>query len=131
VLLRAVPLQRHVHFVGHPQQRQLAQRHQVHRLEVVRQRGVHLRRGVDVAVRHPPAQRLRSDVHQLDLLGAAHPLVRHSLPLPHPGDGLHYVVERLKVLHVHRGQHVDAGGQQLVDVLPPLGVARARRVGVR
>jgi len=37
----------------------------------------------------------------------------------------------LQVLDVHRRPHVDAGVQQLLDVLPPLGVARALHVGVR
>ena len=46
------------------------------------------------------------------------------------GDPLDDVVERLEVLHVHRGQHVDPGGEQLLDVLPALRVARARGVGV-
>jgi hypothetical protein len=35
------------------------------------------------------------------------------------------------VLHVQGGEHVDAGVEQLLHVLPALGVARARRVGVR
>ena len=36
------------------------------------------------------------------------------------------VVERLEVLDVDGGDHVDAGGEQLVDVLPALLVARCR-----
>ena len=35
------------------------------------------------------------------------------------------------MLHVHRRVDVDAGVEQLLDVLPALGVARAGRVGVR
>ncbi len=40
------------------------------------------------------------------------------------------VVERLEVLDVERRDHVDAGVEQLLDVLPALLVARSGRVGV-
>lgn len=130
-LLGAVPLQRHVHLVCHPQQRQLAQRGQVAGPEVVAQRGVDPLRGVDVAVRQAAAQRLGREVDQLDLLGSAHHLVGHRLLLRHPGDLLDDVVEALQVLHVDGGQHVDARGEQLLDVLPALLVARTGDVGVR
>jgi hypothetical protein len=87
-------------------------------------------RGVDVAVREAAPQRLRGDVDDLELLGTAHHLVRHGLALPDARDPLHHVAQRGEVLHVHGGQDVDAGVEQLLDVLPALGVARAGRVGV-
>ena len=130
-VLGPVALQPLVDPVGHPQQGELAQRGQVPHPEVVRQGGVHLLRGVDVAVGHPTAQRLRGHVLQLDLVGPADHLVGDGLALLHPGDRRHHVVERLQVLDVHGGDHVDAGVQQLLDVLPPLLVARAGDVGVR
>jgi hypothetical protein len=34
------------------------------------------------------------------------------------------------VLHAHRREHVDAAAQELVDVVPALGMAGTRRVGV-
>src|SRR5664280_1200924 len=58
-VLGAVAVELLVHLVGEPEQRQLAQRGEVADPEVVAQRGVGLLGGVDVAVRHPPAQRLR------------------------------------------------------------------------
>ncbi len=48
-----------------------------------------------------------------------------------PGDRLDHVVQRLEVLDVHGGDDVDAGVEELVDVLPPLGVAGAGDVRVR
>ena len=81
-------------------------------------------------MRHPPAQRLRGHVDQLDLVGAADHLVGHGLPLRHAGDLVDDVVERLQVLDVDRGDHGDAGVEQLLDVLPALGVAGAGHVGV-
>ena len=44
----------------------------------------------------------------------------------HAGDLRHHVVEAVDVLDVERGVDVDAGVEQLLDVLPALGVARAR-----
>ena len=88
VLVGAVALQGDLDLVGQPQQRQLPQRGEVARLEVVGQRGVDLLGGVDVAVRQPAAQRLGGDVDQLDLLGAADHLVGHGLLLAHAGDPL-------------------------------------------
>jgi hypothetical protein len=44
--------------------------------------------------------------------------------LGHAGDLLDDVVDGLQVLDVDRGDHVDAGSQQLLDVLPALLVAR-------
>ena len=44
------------------------------------------------------------------------------------GDLRHHVVQALDVLDVHRGPDVDAGGEQLLDVHPALGVAAVGRV---
>jgi len=130
VLGGAVALQRHVDLVGHPQQRQLAQRDEVAGAEIVGQRRVDLLGTVDVAVGHPPAQRFRGDVDQFELIGAAHDVVGDALALPRSGDALDDVAQRGEVLHVDRGQHLESGGEQVLDVLPSLGVGRARRAGM-
>src|SRR5690242_18302843 len=65
----AVILQAFVDTVGDPEQRQLPEGSEVSLPEVVRQRGVDLLGGVDVAVRHPTAEGLRSHVDELDLVG--------------------------------------------------------------
>ena len=130
-VLLAVALQPLVDAVGQPEQGELAQRGEVAGPEVVRQRRVDLVGRVDVAVRHPPAQRLRGHVDQLDLLGRAHHGVGHGLALRHAGDLLDDVVERLEVLDVDGADDVDAGLEQLLDVLPALRVLRAGHVGVR
>ena len=57
-------------------------------------------RGVNVAVHHPPPERLRRHVDQLDLVGAARDLIRQCLVLNHAGDLRGYVVQRLQVLDV-------------------------------
>ena len=131
VVALAVALEPLVDAVGEPQQRELAQRGEVARPEVVRERGVDAIRLVDVAVRHPAAQRFRRHVDELDLVGAAHDVVGDRLALLHAGDPLDHVVHRLEVLDVERRDHVDAGLEQLLDVLPALLVHRPRDVRVR
>ena len=126
-----VVLDRLVHAVGHPQQRQLAERAQVPLAEVVRQGGVDLLRRIDVAVGHAPPERERRHVDQLHLVRRSHHLVRDRLALLRAGDPLDDVVQRLQVLDVHGGDDVDPGPEQLLDVLPALLVPRARDVRVR
>ena len=82
----AVPLQSLVDLVGEPEQRELAQRREVAGPEVVAERGVDLLGRVDVAVRHPAAQRLGRHVDELDLVGGTDHGVGDRLPLRHPGD---------------------------------------------
>ena len=119
-----------LHPVRDPQEGQLPQGGQVAGPEVVGQRGVDLRGRVDVAVGHPASQRLRAHVDQLDLVGPAHDGVGHRLALAHSGDPLHDVVDALEVLDVDGRDHVDAGVEELVHVLPPLPVAAVGHVGV-
>jgi hypothetical protein len=81
-------------------------------------------------VGHAPAQRLGSDVHELNLLGPTDDRVGNRLLLRDARDLLHHVVDRLEVLDVDRGDDVDASVQQCFDVLPALLVSRPGSVGV-
>ena len=58
LVLVPVVLQRIVDLVGHPQQCELAQSSEIAYSEVVAECGIDLVETVDVAVRHPAAQRL-------------------------------------------------------------------------
>ena len=62
---------------------------------------------------HAAPERLGRHVDELDLVGAAHHGVGHRLALGDAGDPRDDVVERLEVLDVDRGDHVDAGVEQL------------------
>ncbi len=123
----AVVLERLVDPVGHPQQRQLAQR----------RRGC--RRGSSWRARRRPSRARRCCRGPC---GGAAPRAscrparsgrRRGRPRRGPSRAggrpvmlLDDVVERLEVLDVDRRDDVDAGVEQLLDVLPALGVARAR-----
>ena len=131
VMLPPVALHLLVDLVGKPEQGKFPQRREVADPEVVRQRSVNLVCGVDVAVRHAAPQRLGRHVDKLNLVRGAHDGVRHGFPLNDSGNLRHDVVEGLQVLDVQRGDHVDAGVEQLVDILPAFLVARSGDVGVR
>src|SRR5208282_3467828 len=50
--------------------------------------------------------------------------VRDRFPLTYTGDAGNDVVQALQVLDVDRRPHVDSGVEQLLDVLPALGMPR-------
>jgi hypothetical protein len=116
--------------VGHPQQGQFAKGSQVASTKVVPESGVDALGRVDVAVGQPPPQRLGGHVDQLELISRAHHPVRYRLPLHHPGDSFNDIVEGLEVLQVDGRDHVDSCVQQLLDVLPALGIAGTGHVRV-
>ena len=126
----AVVEQRVVDAVGDPEERQLAQRAEVAGAEVVAERRVDSLGRIDVAVRHPAADRLGGHVDELDLVGPPDDGVGDRLLLLDAGDLLDDVVDRLEVLDVQRRDHGDPGVEERLDVLPALLVARARDVRV-
>ena len=65
-------------------------------------------------------------VDQLDLVGLVEDPVGDRLLLPDAGDAGDHVVQALEVLNVERRPDADARVEQLLDVLPALGVARPR-----
>ena len=87
-------------------------------------------RHVDLALGEPLEQLLGRQVDELHLVGVVEDAVGDGLPHGDPGDLVDEVVEALEVLDVERGVDVDARVEQLLHVLPALGVARARGVGV-
>jgi hypothetical protein len=116
--------------LGHLAQGKGAQRGQVVGPEEVHQGRSHLVGRVDPPLGDPLTQGVGRQVDQHHLVGVVQQPVREGLPDPHPGEVLHLVVEALQVLDVHGGEHVDAGVEQLLDVLPAFGVPAAGVVGV-
>ena len=114
----------------------LAQRDLAQRLEVLDAEEPVQRRGdaggrVDLARAQALDQRRRRDVDEHDLVGRRQHAVGQRLAHAHARELRDLVVERLEVLHVDGGVHVDPGGEHVVDVLVALAVLDARRVRVR
>ncbi len=72
---------------------------------------------------------VRREVDQLDFVRFLEDVIRDRLADRDRGDLRDDVVEAFEVLDVDGRVDVDAGGQEILDVLPPLGVGRA--LGVR
>ncbi len=116
--------------LGGAAQRQLAQRGQIARREIVFQRPFGLLGHIDLALLEPLDQIVGRQVDQLDRIGAIDHRVGHRLAHPHMGDLRDDVVEALDVLDVDRGVDVDAVRQQLLDVEIALRMPAARRIGM-
>jgi two-component system sensor histidine kinase KdpD len=126
-----VSRQRLVDRLTHMLQRKLAQRDEVAPPKEIRKRPLHSRRRIDIAAPHSLLQRLRRQVgHHHFVSSLDHP-VRHGLADLYASDPLHGRRDRLDVLHVDRREHIDFRLQQLLNVLPALGVPAAFDVGVR
>ena len=116
--------------LGGRAQRQLAQRRQIAAAEEMQHRPPRLVAQIDLALAQAPDQIVGRQIDQLDLVGHRQHVVGQGLPHPDAGDALDDVVQAFQMLDVERGQHVDAGIDQLGDILKALFVARPRDVGV-
>ena len=90
-----------------------------------------LLRQVHLAGRQSLEQLVGGNVDQDHLVRAIEERVGDRLPHADAGDATDDVVEALEMLDVERREDVDAGREQLLDVLPALRVARAGDVAVR
>ena len=112
-------------------QRELAQRDQVALAEEILDGALGLLRQVDLALAQALQQLVGRQVDQHHFVGLVEHVVGHRLPDADAGDAADHVVQAFDVLDVDGRIDVDAGVEQLVDVLPAFRVARAGRVGVR
>ena len=111
-------------------QGELPQRDEVALPEEAAHRLAGLLGDVDLPVVESPDQIVGREIDQLDLRRLLEDRVGDGLADGDPGHPGDDVVQALEVLDVERRVDVDAGGQELLDVLPALGVPRARRVRV-
>ena len=116
---------------GGATQGELAQRRQVLRLEEPLAGAVRHVGHINLALREPLQKLLGRQVDQYDFVGFLEHPVGHRLAHLYAGDLLENVVQPFEVLNVERGPYVDARRQQLLDILPPLGMAAAGNVAVR
>jgi hypothetical protein len=130
-LFVAVVAHLRVHAVRRPAQGQLAQRDEVALAKEVLRGPLGLLGQVDLALGQPAEELVGRQVHEFHLVGAIEHLVRQRLENAHPRYLADDVVQAFEVLDIERREDVDAGVAQFLDVLPALGMARPRRVGVR
>ena len=86
---------------------------------------------VDLAFAQSLQQIVRRKVDQHDFVGLVENAVGQRLAYLDPGDAPDDVVEAFDVLDIDRRVDVDPGREKLQHILIALGVARARRIGVR
>ena len=116
--------------LGGPSERELAEGNEVPLPEEALDRTLGLLRDVDLPLREPLEELVGREIDQPQLGRFLEHLVRDRLADDDAGDLRDDVVEALDVLDVERGVDVDPGVEELLDVLPPLGVARPGRVRV-
>jgi len=68
--------------------------------------------------------------NQQQLIGLLQDPIGQGFAHLHAGNATHLIVEAFQVLDVDRGEHVDAGGEQFLNILPALFMAAAGRVAV-
>ena len=116
--------------LGGAAQRQLAQCGQVALREEMTNRALGLLRDIDLALVQPLDQVLGREIDDLDIVGLVEHAVGHGLAHAYPRDLGNDVVQALDMLDIEGREHVDAGGDQLLDVEIALGMPAAGRVGV-
>ena len=124
----------HLHLGVHPRrggpERQLPERDQVAFPEEAPDGFTGLLGKVDLPVLQALDQVVGGQIDQLDLGRLFQDRVRDRLARGHLGHARDDVVQALEMLDVQRRVDVDPGGEQLLDVLPALGVTGAGGVGV-
>src|SRR5882672_6154844 len=126
IALRELALRTTVDAVGRGAQRQLAQRDEVALAEEILDRVARLLGDVHLARLQPLEQHVGRRVDHHHLVCALEYAVGDGFLHAHAGDPGDDVVQALDVLHVDRGVDGDAGLEQLLDVLPALGMPRPR-----
>ena len=120
-----------VHPVGGAPQRQLAQGDQITLAKEVLNRTLGLIRQVNLAFLEPLQQFVGRQINQHHLISLVEHPVGDRFPDPDAGDAADHVVEAFQMLHVDRGQNVNARFEQFFDILPALRMAATGRVAVR
>jgi hypothetical protein len=116
--------------IGGAAQRQLAQRRQIAGSEEVLGRPPRRLRHINLAFVEALDELVGREVDKNDVGGRLQDPVRNGLAHGDAGDARDDIGEALEMLDVERRPHVDARVEQLLNVLPALGMAAVGRVGV-
>ncbi len=117
--------------IGGTAQRQLAQGDEVALAKEVLDGPLGLAADIDFSLIEPLTQIVGGQVHQHHIVGGVEKRIRDGFANLHAGDAADDIVQALEVLDVNGGKYVNAGFQQLFDVLPAFRMTRAGRVAVR
>jgi hypothetical protein len=117
--------------LGRAPERELPQRRQVARLEVVPNRPLGLFGNVDLSFLQALDQIFGRQVDQLDFIRIVENRVGHGLAHLHVRDLGDNVVQAVDMLDIQRRMDVDACFEQLAHIEIALGMPASRRVGVR
>ena len=110
--------------------RQLAQGHEVGLGKKCIDGRTRLLRHIHLAVTQALQQLAGWQVDQQQFVSLLQHPVRQGFAHLHASDAAHLVIEAFQVLDVDRGEHVDAGGEQFLDVLPALFMTAAGSIAV-
>ncbi len=110
--------------------RQLAQGHQVGLGEKRVDSGTRLFRHIHLAITQALQQLARRQIDQQQFIGLLQHPVGQGFTHLHASDAAHLIVEAFQMLNVDRGEHVDTGGEQFLNVLPALFMAAAGSIAV-
>ena len=130
-MILAVVAHLRVHALRRPPQGELPQGHEIALAEEVRDCAFRGLWQVDLALAQTLQEIVRRQVHQLHFVRLVEEGVGHRFEYADTGDAADHVADALEVLDVERRVDVDAGVEQLLDVLPALGVPAAGGVRVR
>ena len=119
-----------VHSGGGSAQSQFPQGDQVAGPEELADRLRGLLGNIHLALTQSLQQGLGRNIHQHDLSRLIKEAVWHGFPHRDRGDLGDDVAGALEVLDIDSGVHVNAGGQQFLDILPAFFVAASGRIGV-
>ena len=117
--------------LGGPAQGQFAQREQVAFAKEVAPGPLGLPGQIDLAFAQALQQLIGCQIDEDDLVGLVEDVVGNGLEDAQAGDLADDIADAVQVLDIDGRKHVDAGGEQLFDVLPAPGVAGVGRVAVR
>ena len=129
-LAAAVDLHFIVDPLGRPPQGQLTQGDQIALAEKMMDGAGRLLWQVDLAFPQAFQELVGRQVDEHDFVGFVEQAIGQGFAHLDPGNAADDVVEAFEVLHVDGGPDVEAGGDQLFDVLPAFGVARKGHVRV-
>ena len=112
-------------------QRKFAQGREIARREKILRRALRGLGNIDLAVLQSLEQFVWRDVDENNVRSLLQDSIRHGLSHRDAGNARNDVGEAFKMLDIERRPDVDAGVEQLFDILPAFGVPAIGRVGVR